>query len=391
MVLLLVGGCHAVIHAYATLMPWIYPLALVDLRFSVTALGFMVGATNLAGGFLQLGAGALTRAIRRHALIGWGAVLLGVSGIATAVAVNFVQFFGANLARSIVTSTQHPLGNSLLADLYSRARRGSAIAGHVAGGNVGTVLLTPAAALLVAAWGWRNAVLLLTIPAVLAGVAILLAIDERPAPVAAQSAVGDIAAGLRQVMRSRNLMLIFIASLIGAGGRGLGVVILVVPLYLKRQLHVPEPYATELYALLLIGSVLGPLAAGRISDWLGRRRTVVIAGYGLSALFTLVLLAAPAQGPWLGIILGAMGLTVYAESPLLQAFLADEAPRAERDALFSLYFAVAFGIGSLWAVGIAAALEHLGYAPIFGIMAATYLCAAASIWATSEDASPMRR
>jgi len=382
-VLLLVSGCHAVIHAYATLLPWIYPLALVDLRFSITALGIVVAVGNFAGGFLQLGAGALTRTIRRHAVIGWGAVLLGASGVATAVAINAAQFFGANLAVRIVTSTQHPLGNSLLADLYSRTRRGMAIASHVAGGNVGTVLLTPAAAFLVAAWGWRNTVLLLTIPAVIAGVAILLAIDERASPVGTQSAFGDMAAGLRQVRRSRNLLLIFVASLIAAGGRGLGVVILVIPLYLKRRLHLQEPYATELYTVLLLGSVIGPLAAGRISDRLGRRN-VLLLSYALSALSTLTLLAAPAHGPWLGLTLAAMGLSVYAESPLLQAFLADEAPRAERDALFSLYFAVAFGIGAFWAAAIGAGLDHLGFGVVFTIMAATYLVAGTCVWATKE-------
>ncbi len=383
-VLLLISGSHAVIHAYATLMPWVYPLALVDLRFSLTALGIMVGVSNLSGGFLQIGAGALTRSVRRHAVIGWGAVLLGVSGVGTAVAVNFPQFFAANVAARVVTSTQHPLGNSLLVDLYSRTRRGMAIAGHVAGGNVGTVLLTPAAALLVAVWGWRSVVLLLTVPAVLAGVAILLAIREQPSPASHQSALGDMTAGVRQVLHSRNLLLIFAASLIGAGGRGLGVVTLIVPLYLKRQLHLPDPYATLLYTLLLVGSVLGPLAAGPVSDRFGRR-TVLLLAYALSAAVTLAFAAAPANGPWLSLTLVLLGLVVYAESPLLQAFLADEAPRAERDALFSLYFAVAFGIGALWAAGLGLGLEHLGYGAVFVLMATTYLAAGICVWATHED------
>ena len=79
-----------------------------------------------------------------------------------------------------------------------------------------------------------------------------------------------------------------------------------------------------------------------------------------------------------------LGLIVYGESPLLQTFVADEAPPAERDALFSLYFAVAFGVGSLWAVGVGVALEHLGYAPVFVLMAASYVAAAICIAFTRD-------
>ena len=390
--LVLISGSHAVIHAYATLLPWVYPLALVDLRFSVTALGVMVGVSNLAGGFLQLGAGALTRTVRRHTLIGWGAVVLGLSGIGIAASATFIQLFGANLIGRVATSTQHPLGNSLLADVYARAQRGMAIAGHVAGGNVGTVVLTPLAAFVVAAWGWRRAVLILTVPAVLSGIAILVSIVERAAPSLQRSAAAEIAAGLRQVARSRNLILIFAASVIGAGGRGLGVVILVVPLYL-RHLRLQDPYATVLYTLLLLGSVAGPLALGRLSDRMGRRSALLIA-YASSALSTLALLMAPVHGPWLGLVLVAMGLVVYAESPLLQAFLADETPAAERDALFSLYFAFAFGVGALWAAAVGGLLDRLGYGPIFALMAASYVAAGGFVWATKGEivpASAMRK
>jgi len=75
----LIAGSHAVIHGYSTLMPLVYPHALTDLHFSLTALGIMVAVANLAGGFLQLGGGALTRVVRRHVVLGWGAGGLAVA------------------------------------------------------------------------------------------------------------------------------------------------------------------------------------------------------------------------------------------------------------------------------------------------------------------------
>jgi MFS transporter, FSR family, fosmidomycin resistance protein len=391
--LVIISSSHAVIHAYSTLMPLIYPLALTDLHFSVVALGVMVGVTSLAGGMLQLGAGAVTRLISRHSLIGWGAVAMGLAGVVTGTAGTFTQFFAGNLLRSVSTSAQHPVGNSLLSDLYAQGRRGVAISGHVAGGNMGTVILTPLAGVLLNAWGWRNAVLLLTIPAILTGLAVVTSINERPRPARQRSAAGDMLEGLRLVRHSWNLVMIFLASLIAAGGRGLGVVILVVPLYLKLHLHLSNAYVTVLYSLLLVGSVVGPLVGGPLSDRIGRRELLLIA-YPLSAVTTLAVLIAPPVGAWLPIALAAMGLVVYVESPILQAFLADEAPAIQRDAIFSLYFAVAFGVGALWAAGVGVAIGRFGFGFVFTLMSATYLAAGACVIAIRDGArSPgaMRR
>jgi MFS transporter, FSR family, fosmidomycin resistance protein len=389
MVLVVISSSHAVIHAYSTLMPLVYPLALTELHFSVFALGLMVAISNLAGGFLQLGAGAVTRVIRRHTVIGLGALGMAVAAFVTATATSFAQFSAGNILRSVVTSTQHPLGNSLLADLYPRTRRGTAIAAHVAGGNVGTVVLTPAAAVLLNTLGWRNAVLLLAVPAIAAGILVLTAIGEGARPPRGRTAVSDIVQGFQQVRRSRNLVLIFLASLIAAGGRGLGVVILVVPLYLKLQLHLSNGHVAVLYLILLVGSVAGPLIAGPLSDRLGRR-TLLLVAYPLSAVTTLLVVASPTTGPWLALALAAMGLIVYLESPLLQAFLADEAPGRDRDAIFSLYFAVAFGIGALWAAAIGALLGRLGFVTVFAIMAATYIVAGGCVLAMREYKPPPR-
>jgi MFS transporter, FSR family, fosmidomycin resistance protein len=377
-VLLSISSAHAVIHAYSTLLPLIYPLALTELHFSVFALGIMVAVANLSGGFLQLGAGLVTRVIRRHTLLGLGALVMAVAAALTAASGSFLQFSLGNVLRSIATSPQHPIGNSLLSDLYQRARHGTAIAAHVAGGNVGTVLLTPVAALLLSTLGWRQALLLLTIPAVVAGLIVLLAIGEHPRPHSDRTAIGDMLAGLRRVRRSRTLVLIFLASLIAAGGRGLGVVILVVPLYLKLALHLSNALVAELYLVLLVGSVVGPLVAGPISDRVGRR-TVLLLAYPLSAITTVAVFMAPRGGPWLALALASMGLVVYLESPLLQAYLADAAPEGERDAIFSLYFAVAFGVGALWAAAVGAAIGPLGFPTVFIIMATTYLLAGACV------------
>ena len=75
-----------------------------------------------------------------------------------------------------------------------------------------------------------------------------------------------------------------------------------------------------------------------------------------------------------------MGIFSFAESPQLQALLADIAPPSIRDASFAVYFTLAFGVGSLWVavygliIGIAG--EAVGVPIAFVLMAVTFLLAA---------------
>ena len=78
-----------------------------------------------------------------------------------------------------------------------------------------------------------------------------------------------------------------------------------------------------------------------------------------------------------------MGLFSFAESPQLQALLADIAPPTIRDASFALYFTLAFGVGSLWTAVygliIAAAGETVGLPIVFGLMAASFVAASLAV------------
>ncbi|HLJ81118.1 MAG TPA: MFS transporter, partial [Ktedonobacterales bacterium] len=70
-----------------------------------------------------------------------------------------------------------------------------------------------------------------------------------------------------------------------------------------------------------------------------------------------------------------LGLAAYAESPLLQAYLADSVPEAEKDGAFGWYFTLAFGVGSIWSAALGGLIDSAGFATAFYVMAASYLCA----------------
>src|SRR6266853_3274958 len=125
-----------------------------------------------------------------------------------------------------------------------------------------------------------------------------------------------------------------------------------------------------------------PLIAGWLSDRLGRRPVIIGVYIGGAVAFAVFMLVGSwFAGLWLGILL--MGLFSFAESPQLQALLADIAPPTIRDASFALYFTLAFGVGSLWTalygviIGIAG--EPICLPIVFVLMAVSFVAAALAV------------
>ena len=82
---------------------------------------------------------------------------------------------------------------------------------------------------------------------------------------------------------------------------------------------------------------------------------------------------------WMPITLLAMGIVVYAESPLLQAALADSTEGLDRDLTFALYYTAAFGIGSLWSGALGWVIDTFGYTTGFYVMTASYILSALTV------------
>ena len=126
-----------------------------------------------------------------------------------------------------------------------------------------------------------------------------------------------------------------------------------------------------------------PLIAGWLSDRYGRRPTILGAYIGGAVGFVAFIAAGSSLvGLWIG--LAIMGLFSFAESPQLQALLADAVPTGIRDVAFALYFTLAFGVGSLWTAVYGAIIDRLGEPTglpiVFGLMAASFVAAAVVMW-----------
>jgi MFS transporter, FSR family, fosmidomycin resistance protein len=375
----LLSLAHAVNHAFAVLLPLIF-LAIID-EFGVTvqSVAFLAAAGSMAAGLVQLSYAELTRHISRRRLLGLGGLLFGGGFALTALATNFLTFTIPNIVARIGSSPQHPVGNGLLAEQFPPERRGFAISAHIAGGNVGTVVIAVIGTPLLALIGWRGVSVVFGVAAMVIALGVLALVRERGTDRAAARAGGSSVDALRRVLADRDLRWIFLTSVLGGGGRGLGVVNLFALIYLTRVIGLDDATSGLMYGALIVFSVPIPLLAGWLSDRFGRKPLIIAAYLGGAVGFGVFIFAGSSLvWLWAGIVI--MGLFSFAESPQLQALLADIAPPATRDASYALYFTLAFGVGSLWTAVYGVVIDRLGESTgvpvVFGLMAVAFLAAA---------------
>ncbi|HZT07371.1 MAG TPA: MFS transporter [Chloroflexota bacterium] len=383
-ILILVSTAHAITHVYAALFPLVYPSIQQEWGLSYTAIGTMVGLTSFIGGSLQLLFGFIGRSFPRNVVLGLGNLLFGITTALTGVSANFTQFAALRFGGAVANAAQHPVGNSLIADRFPRERRGSALAVNFAGGNLGTLAVPLIAVALIGTLGWRQALWAFAVPGIVMGGILMFAMDDRDRARDRIQGHGSGIAQLGRILRNRNVLALVGASSVAAAGRGLGVLLTIIPLYLSNVLGLAPWIVGMLYTIMLVGSVVGPMAAGRLSDRVGRKLVLV----GALVLATIVTLALPAfhEGgvAVLAVVLFLMGAFAFAESPLVQTFAADSVAAGERDILFGFYYAWVFAVGAGWIALIAALIDRVGFEPVWGLIAASYLASALLILLARE-------
>ena len=374
---------HAIQHVYVAGLAVAYPFVVASLHVSYGALGIMLGVAGVVGGLLQALAGSVRGASARFLLsvqnFGMAAASL-LGGLAS----GFALFGAARCLGSVVSWPQHPVGSAVLAERFPK-RRAYALSWHVAGGSIGTAVVPLAMSALIASYGWRVGVVMLAVPTAIGGVLVAWKLAAQ-APERGTNATGTAKTAtrghrgvLRDIFKSRQARGAMIAGTIAAGGRGLGTLVVFVPAYLRSGLHLHAIAVGGLFSALVIGSIVGPVLTGRAADRVGRRRLLLVV-YVLGAATIAAFVSVGSDILALGAVGVLVGVFAYSESPLLQAVFADGLGDTGHQKAFGYYFAVSYGIGSVWTIALGEIIDAAGFHWAFFVMAMSFVAAALVVW-----------
>ena len=403
---------HAMVHTYELAVPILLTVWLVEFSVTSATLG-----TVVAVGYGLFGVGALpggvlvdrfgSRRLIVACLFGMGSAFIllgllpGVAGIAVALAV-----------WGLAASVYHPAGLTLISK--GAEERGAAFAYHGMAANVGIAGGPFLTALLLVIVEWRLAVVLLAIPAFIAGAVGLTVTFDETAAVDGDATAGEDESGERAVDAGKDdasdtatasdvdSLASFVTASRGLFTTGFLTVFVLVffnGLYYRGMVtFLPEvlsdvldpllavdptaaigpvadsPAASEfdlskyLYAGLLAVGVAGQYVGGKLTDAIEPERG--LAGM-LTLLVVIALLFVPASGslPTLLAVSVALGFALFGLQPLSQATIAKYSPPAYRGLSFGFTYLAIFGIGALGASLAGAALTYGSQTTLFVMLA----------------------
>jgi MFS family permease len=377
---------HGIQHFYVAGLALSYPFVVAQFHVSYAVLGVVLTIAGLLGGLLQ-GTAGLLRRMSARAIVTAQDAGMAVASVLGGLAPGFGLFAAARVLGSAVSWPQHPVGSAYLSERFPH-RRATVLSWHTAGGSIGTVIAPLILSAVIAAAGWRTGLVVLGAALLVGAIIVRAALPMEQRTAAESGDATDVVAPpsmpLREILLRRRVVALLIASTIAAGGRGLGVLTTYIPAYLRSGLHLPTLTVGALFTAVVAASVAGPVIGGMLADRFGRVRTLVVTYIGGAA----ALLAFGYVGSSVAMlaVLGVcVGVLAYTESPLLQAVFSDLTRNGSARSAFGAFFAVSFGIGSLWTALIGWIVTAAGFPVAFAVMAASFVAAAAVVLALVRE------
>jgi MFS family permease len=392
LVLWLTNVSHAVNHFQNQMVAALYPVIMAELGFGYLQLGTLTAIRTIFGNGSQIAYGFLTPFVRRGHLLGIANLALGVGTLFTGLVGNYASFVLARTVTSVGSSAQHPVGASLLAGQFPR-NRGAVLALNSSIANLGSLLAPAAAGVLLLVLGWRQIFFVVAILSLTTGAAYFL-FHERIGASHHLSRRSRLAAGKAsylRVLRNRNIMVISLVQMVGAAGGEGGVNQTYIGPHLVKDVGLSVAMAGLALSVFQLGSVIGPLGFGWLSDRVSRK-AIIQASLLLSALGTLslakqdVILSAligwmstwwsGAEGsftPFLLLNLLIYGGITSSRQTLTQALVADSLADEDRDAAFSLYYFIAFFSDPIWSLVTGFLMETSGFSFAFSRLSLSYV------------------
>lgn len=137
--------------------------------------------------------------------------------------------------------------------------------------------------------------------------------------------------------------------------------------FLKKQFHLTATTQEIAVSAVLIGTIIGAACGGKLADWLGRKKTLIVMAivFGVGAILTAI-----ASSLWLFVAFRILvGFGIGAASVVSPMYTSEQAPPRVRGAMVFLFqFAITVGILVAYVVDyVFATTLNLGWRWMFGV------------------------
>jgi len=364
---------HGVNHFQNQMMTMLYPYIMAELGMSYMQVGVLSAICSVLNSICQGACGFLTAFVSRCKLLGFGNLGIALGTLMSGLAGSFPMLIVARGVASIGSSAQHPVGYSILASYFPK-NRGAVMALNSSISNVGTLVATPLATAMLLVMGWRQIFFVVTIASVIMGL-VYFFFRDYGAPSRTGSGRARLAQGFgsyRRVLKNRNMMLIALVFMVGGAGRDGGVNQIYFAPHLANDFGYSKLIIGTLITALSLGSIIGPIIFGWLSDRLSRTRMLQIS----LALSCVGSLWVAHLGP--GVVMLFISLLLYSavtssRGTQTQTIVADSASDADRDAAFSLYFLLGFLSQPLWVLITGYLMDRAGFSTALTVLSTTYI------------------
>lgn len=238
---------------------------------------------------------------------------------------------------------QHGLSSSVLSRAFEVSGRRAAMGTYNFSGDLGKVCIPLILTLMIGLWGWRQAVLFLSIGGMVMGASLYILISKQrevfPQPPSVEGVHQEPKSwGIKDRKKFSALLTIGIIDISARNA-----LLTFLPFLLLKK-GFPATQVGFALTLLFVGGAVGKFTCGILAEWFGII-PMVVGTEILTIVGILSLLGLPPS--WIWFVLPLVGIVLNGTSSVLYATVAEMISPASRSRGYGLYYAITLGSGAL--------------------------------------------
>jgi FSR family fosmidomycin resistance protein-like MFS transporter len=324
------GGAHALHDGFTDLLNVLYPLLQAQFGLTYAAIGALKSVYSGAMASGQIPSGMLAERFGSVRILALGTILVSVGYVVAGLTGSLYGVVAGLLVAGLGGSTQHPIASTLVSAAYSGLRSRTALGTYNFTGDLGKMALPAVFALIAAALGWQQALIVIAALGV-AGAGIILASLQQAGRTHASSADGNArtVAGQDRPWAYWLLFAIHIADDLVRTG------FLIFLPFLLRDKGADLPTIGLGLSLLFAGGAAGKLVMGWVGAKLGVVPSVVLTEVATTLLILMLL---PLPLPMALVLLPAVGLVLNGTSSVLYGTIPEFVSAERRTRAFAVFY-----------------------------------------------------